>query len=517
MVEPALSSSVRRVLEPSFGSGGFLIPLISHFIPKSAQGTENARLGRVLSERVWGVEVDEELYEQALADITARWGPLPQDHNLVLGDYFRTEPPFGGFDLITGNPPFGGTFDAEIEDQLDRRFGWYRGDKLKKETYSFFVAKAIEELAPDGILRFICSDTFLTIQTMKGLRRLLIDQGACDVAQLREFSDETRQPMVVLSLKRDHPADHVRVLGSRVSRETMELTGNFSWAMTDDIAPYFSGPSLGDTVIATGGMTIGKNELFVREVHGDAIEEHLEFVFFDDPVTLERELQRARLGRLSRRRIESIRASEERGTTRRNVQVVRRKEPLKVSLPHPDYRPYNKAAKGRLFVPAGHVVYWKDDGDAVLTFKKNGPWYLGGVGGRPYFLKEGITWSLVAPRINARYLPPGYILDSGAPCAFLRPGVDPGELWFVLGWLQTGLATRLLKRVLNHTRNIQGKDIERLSYPYWVDDGIKRQVVRMTRDAVFAAMQGRSVCADSLAAALDPLFSLSGINERVAA
>ncbi len=517
VIEPALSSSVRRVLEPSFGSGGFLIPLISHFIAQGAEGSENARLGRVLSERVWGVEVDEGLYERALTDIAARWGPLPRAHNLVLGDYFRSEPPFGGFDLITGNPPFGGTFDAQIEDQLDRRFGSYQGDKIKKETYSFFVAKAVGELALDGSLRFICSDTFLTIQTMKGLRRLLIDRGVCDVARLETFSEETSQPMVVLSLKRGRPADHVRVLGSRVARETMELTGNFSWGMTDDISPYFSGPSLGHAVIATGGMTIGNNELFVRKIHGGTIEEHFDFTFFNDPITLDRELQRARLGKLSRRRVESIRTSEECGSTRRNVQIVRREKPLELALPHPDYRPYNKAASGRLFVPARHVVYWKDDGDAVLTFKKNGPWYLGGVGGRPYFLKEGITWSLVAPRINARYLPPGYVLDSGAPCAFLRPGEDPDELWFVLGWLQTALATTLLKRVLNHTRNIQSKDIERLPYPFWVTDDVKRRVASMTRDAVGATMQGQAVRASSLAADLDHLFTLREVDGRFAA
>ena len=111
-----------------------------------------------------------------------------------------------------------------------------------------------------------------------------------------------------------------------------------------------------------------------------------------------------------------------------------------VQLPHPDYRLYNKASGARLYAEPSHAIFWRDDGDAVLTFKKNGPWYLHGVGGAPYFGREGLTWQLVAARIKARYLPPGYVLDSGAPCAFLRPDVsNDGLLYFILAWLQTEL------------------------------------------------------------------------------
>jgi Eco57I restriction-modification methylase len=505
ITRPVLTPSVTRVLEPSFGVGGFLLPLIDHFIVRYP-GTANASLGRVLTENVWGIELDEQTYVEAIDAITTRWGPLPTEHNLVLGDYFRAEPPFGGFDLVIGNPPFGGTFDAAIEDQLDRRFGRYQGDKLKKETYSFFIAKALGELAPDGALRFICSDTFLTIKTMKGLRRLLIDHGVCTVERLADFSHETNQPMVVLSVRRSGPSDHAVLFGSKVRRETMELTANHSWAISPDHATYFDGPTLGNFLVATGGMTIGRNEFFVREIVGNMIEERYEFSFFDDPVRVDREIALARLGKLSVRQIERLRADESCGVTRRNVRVTPRDTSVFVSWPHPDYKPYNKSSSARLYGPPSHAVYWKDSGDAVLTFKKNGPWYLRGVGGAPYFLREGLTWQLVAPRINARYLPAGYILDSGAPCAFLRPGIDPDELWFILGWLQTRLATQLLKGVINHTRNIQGKDVERLPYPHWVGNDDRATIIDLTRAMVNRMMVGEACASDEFGVTLEPLF-----------
>ena len=66
--------------------------------------------------------------------------------------------------------------------------------KLKKETYSFFTARSLDWLADDGLLTFIISDTMLTIKTMAGLRKRLMDTTTPSVYQLREFSDETTQP-----------------------------------------------------------------------------------------------------------------------------------------------------------------------------------------------------------------------------------------------------------------------------------------------------------------------------------
>jgi hypothetical protein len=465
------------------------MPLIAHYLERES-GSTNARLGRVLTERVWGVEIDPEMYERAIARITGRWGPLPHDHNLALGDYFRWDAGMQRFAAIIGNPPFGGTFDPSIEDELDRRYGRYGGSKLKKETYAFFIAKALDELALDGELAFICSDTFLTIKTMAGLRKLLIDRGQPTVERLTNFSDETSYDMVTLRLHARPPASSAIVMGAEIGRSAMESTGNYSWTVGEGEAQLFAGPCIGDLLVATGGMTIGRNELFLRELRDGAIDEHLEFAFGSELITLEGELSRARLGKLSPRRRQAIAAQVARSESRRVLITTERAAPVRVDLPCEDYRYYNKASGARLYSPPAHAIFWKDEGDAVLTFKRSGPWYLHGVGGGPYFGREGITWQLVAPRINARYLPPGYILDSGAPCAFTREGTSADELWFILGWLQTALATNLLKTVINH---IQGKDVERLPYPWWVSPADKAAVIGIVRDAIRRLQLGETI------------------------
>jgi hypothetical protein len=196
---------------------------------------------------------------------------------------------------------------------------------------------------------------------------------------------------------------------------------------------------------------------------------------------------------LSARKIAQIVQMERAGHTRRNVRAVPRATPLAIELPHPDYRYYNKAVKAVVYAAPTHVIYWKDDGDAVRTYKRNGNWYLHGVGGQKYFGRAGLTWQLISQRLNARYLPPGYVFDSGAPCAFLRAGVEPDELYFILGWTFSPLCERLLKEVVNHTKNIQGKDFERLPYPFWVPGDQKPAIVAEVRRLVAEAMAGRAV------------------------
>jgi hypothetical protein len=477
------------VLEPSLGDGSFVLPLIERFMTLH-RGSARRRLERVLAHNVAGVEIDRTLHRRCLDRIEARWGFLPEAHSLRQGDFFR-EPETRAFDWIVGNPPFGGTIALDLQDELDRLYGFRNGEKIKKETYSFFIVKSLDLLAPRGRIRFICSDTFLTINTMRGLRALLMREGRVAIRSLEDFSEETAYPMVVLDFERASAAPFVRVEGKRLPREAIEKTENLSWRITPELQRYFGGPTLGDFVIATSGMTIGKNELFLKEIEDGAIEERFRYEFFEDPIRLERERERARLGYLSPRKEAEIRELEAGGATRRNVRVVPLEQPRRVELPHPDYRPYNKAIPGTVvFASPKTAIFWKDEGDAVLTFKKNGNWYLHGVGGKPFFGREGITWPLVASRLHARYLPAGSILDSGAPCAFLREGVPEDELYLILAFALSPLCERLLKQVINHTKNIQGKDFERLPYPSWVPVKERSAIAREMRALVARAVVG---------------------------
>ena len=418
---------------------------------------------------------------------------MPQDDP---GEYLRRESYFVRdwqfFDLIIGNPPFGGSIDGSIQDALDAIYGWRYDEKIKKETYSFFVVKACDLLKPCRRLLFICSDTFLTINTMRGLRNFLMESGRVEIRNVPGYFDETNHPMVLLDFtKSSAERNMVIVFGEPLEYEMIARTENLSWRIDKDLAKYFSGKILGDFITATSGMTIGNNELFLRKIENGTITEKIEFEFFEDRITLEHERARARLHILSPKQVERIHALEQQGATKKNVRWRALPHDRVISLPHPDYRYYNKANNRIVYADSEWAIFWKDDGDAVYTFKKNGNWYLHGVGGRPFFGRSGLTWSLIASRVYTKCLPAGHILDSGAPTAFVREDIDEDEAFFIMGWTLTEKFNEILKRVINHTRNIQGKDVERMPYPVWVGPDEKREVVGYVKELIESTKAGR--------------------------
>ena len=84
------------------------------------------------------------------------------------------------------------------------------------------------------------------------------------------------------------------------------------------------------------------------------------------------------------------------------------------------YVPYMKGGGLRKwFGNQWFIVNWKNDGREIRNFYAPN----GRLASRPqntaYYLREGITWSLVSTdSFGVRYLPPGFIFDVGGSCVF---------------------------------------------------------------------------------------------------
>ena len=138
-----------RVLEPSFGDGSFLLALVERLMALH-EGSPSERLARVLTQNLWGVELDESLYRDALDATEREFGELPIEHNLLNADFFATEFLNGFFDVVVGNPPYGGTFDPDLEDGRSAlrtlgRLEAQEGDVL------VLLARSLDWLADDGL------------------------------------------------------------------------------------------------------------------------------------------------------------------------------------------------------------------------------------------------------------------------------------------------------------------------------------------------------------------------------
>ena len=228
-------SAYTRILEPSCGDGSFLSAILDQLT-----GTGSSRARELI-----GIEIDPHLAMRAQAVIEGHSASKKMDiqptvHNAdffreyLAGSYFNNSDErlgllHGGFDLIVGNPPFGGTFDHSIEDTLDARLGSRQGRKIKKETYAFFIVASLDLLRDGGRLVFVCSDSFLTIPTMTGLRHLLMEHGEVELQGMDGFSEETTYPMLVMDFKKGGRLGQVRRNSEIIDRDAIYATPNLSW------------------------------------------------------------------------------------------------------------------------------------------------------------------------------------------------------------------------------------------------------------------------------------------------
>jgi hypothetical protein len=473
-----------KILEPSFGRGGFLFPIIDKLIevyPKDL--SDNKKLDLIFENNLFGVELDSDLYLETLNEIEKRYSYKLGKHNLVNSDFFLVEYDIL-FDYCEGNPPFGGTFETHFGEKLDKIFGYRNNMKIKKETYSFFTVKCCELLKDNGIIGFICSNTFLSISTMKGLRFFLL-KNDISIHNLSEFSDETSYGMVYFTMTKNNKPS-LKIDNKLIDISSIYNTGNYSFLISDENNKFFDGERLSKYITCSSGMTTGKNDLFLKEVINNRLIEKYKYTIIEEPKTYEKELKRTKFGKISSNKLKEI----EDNKIEKILIVEDLDNPTAINLPNENYFPYNKSSSEEIYDNPTSYIIWKNDGEAVKTYKKTGPWYLHGIGGEKFFKKEGFTWRLISDDIRVRYLPGGYILDSGAPVGVLKDGIPKEELFFIIGWLLTSTATNILKKTINHTKNIQSKDIEKLPYPDWVSNENKKLIISYIKELINNKMNG---------------------------
>ena len=112
-----------KILEPSFGEGSFLIAIIDKLLDVyPEEWTTQQKVDIILQNNLFGVEMDNELYEKAFYNIQNKYGCVINEHNLINDDFFNVV--FSNkFDYCEGNPPFGGTFETNFGEKLDKLYG----------------------------------------------------------------------------------------------------------------------------------------------------------------------------------------------------------------------------------------------------------------------------------------------------------------------------------------------------------------------------------------------------------
>jgi hypothetical protein len=173
----------KRILEPSFGGGDFLLPVISRLLTAWRHSRHAKTVVEELGDAICAVELhrktfsstrtavikrlmQENIGEKFAATLTDRW--------LVQGDFLLSSLE-GDFDFVVGNPPYvrQEMIPAALLVEYRRR---YQTMYDRADIYIPFIERSLSMLAKGGSLGFICADRWMKNKYGGPIRSLVADQ-----------------------------------------------------------------------------------------------------------------------------------------------------------------------------------------------------------------------------------------------------------------------------------------------------------------------------------------------------
>ncbi|WP_226019525.1 Eco57I restriction-modification methylase domain-containing protein [Novosphingobium sp. FKTRR1] len=244
----------RRVLEPSFGQGDFLLPIVDRLLDAWRMAGSPAPVA-TLCDALRAVELHHASAEHTRQEVTARLraahissrdATIIADHWLTCGD-FLLAPIDGQFHFIVGNPPY--IRQEMIPDVLMAEYrARYSTIYDRADIYIPFIERSAHMLAPGGHMGFICSDRWMKNRYGGPLRQLIASH----------FHLKTYVDMV------DTPAFHVDVVAyPAITVISREKPGPTRIAHR----PAITAPALTNLAQALTGLHTPAPESGAREIH----------------------------------------------------------------------------------------------------------------------------------------------------------------------------------------------------------------------------------------------------------
>ena len=170
----------RKLLEPSFGNGDFLLPAIERLLMAWKASGESAQPIQALGACIRAVELHRDTFGRTRAAVVAclRSVDIPEqaavalaDQWLVHGDFLLAPLP-DSFDMVVGNPPY--VRQELIPDALLAEYrSRYTTIYDRADLYIPFIERSLGSLSRGGALGFICADRWMKNRYGGPLRALV--------------------------------------------------------------------------------------------------------------------------------------------------------------------------------------------------------------------------------------------------------------------------------------------------------------------------------------------------------
>ncbi len=173
----------KRLLEPSFGGGDFLLPIIARLLRAWRTARPKGAPLEELADAIRAVELHHDTYKgtcKAVVALLKQEGIATQTANALVGRWlsqgdFLLAPLKGQFDFVIGNPPYvrQELIPAPLLVEYRSR---YKTMYDRADIYIPFIERSLSVLSDGGILGFICADRWMKNRYGGPLRKLVAEQ-----------------------------------------------------------------------------------------------------------------------------------------------------------------------------------------------------------------------------------------------------------------------------------------------------------------------------------------------------
>ncbi|HFD32871.1 MAG TPA: modification methylase PaeR7I [Gammaproteobacteria bacterium] len=170
----------KRILEPSFGAGDFLLPIIERLLSAWRAARPKGSAFEELGDAIRAVELHHDTFRNTYAAVVellkregmkANTAQALTDRWLSQGD-FLLAPLEGEFDFVVGNPPYvrQELIPAPLLAEYRTRFETIYD---RADIYIPFIERSLKALSEGGMLGFICADRWMKNRYGGPLRSLV--------------------------------------------------------------------------------------------------------------------------------------------------------------------------------------------------------------------------------------------------------------------------------------------------------------------------------------------------------
>lgn len=177
----------KKIMEPSFGKGVFLVHILERLIAECQYcGLNLFDIQKQISNNIYGIEIDTSLYNETIGTLNeiVRKNNIPFYIKWNLFNQNALEwKSFNEFDYVVGNPPYVRVHNLDNKTkELMKNFSFSKG---MKELYITFFELGLKMLNNQGKLSYITPNSYITNTSQKEFRKYLLENNL--VSKIENF------------------------------------------------------------------------------------------------------------------------------------------------------------------------------------------------------------------------------------------------------------------------------------------------------------------------------------------